>query len=116
MKSITIKRVQVVENNLINKNKFIFRVDTKSKDNKTKNKQVELHQTKNPHNKKKTSKTRNSNLWSGRKYLLMTYVICGYYPKERKSSYNSMTTTTTMIQKWSEELNKHFFQRRVIDN
>ena len=56
MKSITIKRVQVVENNLNNKNKCIFRVDTKSKDNKTKNKQVELHQTKNPHSKRNHQK------------------------------------------------------------
>ena len=36
MKSITIKRVQVVENNLINKNKFIFRVIPKAKTTKPK--------------------------------------------------------------------------------
>ena len=47
----------------------------------------------------------------------MIYLIWGQYPKYKKNSYNSATKTKKKSNlKWAEDLNRHFFQRRHIDD
>ena len=54
--------------------RLFFEVDTDSKDDKRKNKQVGLHQTKKLLHSK-LSTTCRSNLLNGRKYLQIVYLI-----------------------------------------
>ena len=60
----------------INLGNDFFGFDNKSKDNKSKNKQVELHQTKELLQRKPSAKSKG-HLWNGRKYLQIINLVRG---------------------------------------
>ena len=63
---------------------------------------------------KETIEKLKDNPQNGRKFLEMTHLTKVYFPKYTNNSYNSTTTKkNNPIEKWAEDLNRHFTEEDI---
>ena len=87
-----------------------YSIDATSRSNKSKNKQVELHNIKKLLHSKGSHQQNEKATYRAIENICKSNLIRDYYSKYIKNSYNSIEENSS-IKNWAEDLNRHFSKK-----